>query len=214
MNVKKTLQNRIRGWLPKTPNLPKQPPTPHFKKTEFIDEKGVMNQNFPAKPSNSFLDGMAIGGSLAVLLAGLLLWSSLNSIYWTQRNAFIMSGVDVNQINYIFLDMVFAIDFCAVAVVLSSYLLIYTSARRLNPTIRTLLDNKTKLKWANGCLGGGIVGVTFSVQNIVLSYYPSSSPNPIWYSIGFGVVGPILMVAGVLWIAISYRKTRKQLVKV
>ena len=33
MNIKKRLENRIRGWLPKTPNLPKQPSAPSFERT-------------------------------------------------------------------------------------------------------------------------------------------------------------------------------------
>jgi hypothetical protein len=32
MNLKKSLENRIRGWFPKTPNLPKQPLTPRIER--------------------------------------------------------------------------------------------------------------------------------------------------------------------------------------
>ena len=137
------------------------------------------NQNSPAKPSSDFVNGMVIGGSLIVLIIGLLVWSSLNSIYWTQRNALIMSGIDTSQVDFISLDLAFDISFCATAVAYSSYLFIYTSARRINPTIRSLTEFRgRKFNWANRLLAGGALFVAFSTSDVVLTFYSSSYTNP------------------------------------
>jgi hypothetical protein len=108
MNVKEYLANRVRGWLPKTPNLPKRPSAsgPSFKRTEVFDHKSLMNRNFPPKSSTDLMNGILIGGSAAVLLTGLLLWSSLNSTYWSQRNVLTMSTYSANDIENILRDSV------------------------------------------------------------------------------------------------------------
>ena len=214
MNVKKSLENRLRGWLPKTPNLPKQRSVPSFKKTKIVDEKSATSQNFPSKPSTDFMSGALIGGSAIVLLAGLLVWSSLDSTYWYQRNALITSGLDISHFDFIFSSTVLAISLCAAAVVFSSYLLIHTSARRLNPTIRRLTENNgPRRNWNDGLLSGGALAITFSAQNLVFSFYPWTYTNPFLW-VGFGVAGTMLIIVGVLRIAISYRNIRKQLGKV
>jgi hypothetical protein len=212
MNVKKSLGARIRGWLPKTPNFPKQPSAPSFRRTEVIDEKQLIYKNFPVDSSTSLTNGLLIGGSAAVFLIGLLLWSSLNSVYWSQRNTLIMLGLNVSNIDYVLIDTVTDISFCAAAVVVSSYLLIFTSVNQLNPIIRTLSkQKKSGFALANGLMTGGGIALMSSVSNAVWYSYPSASTSPPFFSISFGATGAILISAGVLWIAYLYIKFRKLL---
>jgi len=218
MNIKKTLQNRFRGWLPKTPNLPNSSSTPTFKKTGAMDEKVLTNQNFAATPSNKLLSGIIIGGSMVALLVGLLLWSSLNSMYWSQRNTLIMSGWTKSEIYYFVDPLAFDIYFCVTAVVYSSYVLILASVYQLNPIIRTLIKQKNiSFALAGGFVVGGAIGVADSVSNAVLYSYPiasASDPFHRIFSIEFGTAGIILVSLGTLWIAYLCLKFRKSLTKV
>jgi hypothetical protein len=212
MNAKKGLEKRIRGWLPKTPNFPKPPSTPSFKTRDTFDEKVLMTRNFQASPQTNLMNGILIGGSAIAFVIGLLVWSSLNSIYWSQRNTLIMLGLKASTVEYILNPTTFEIYFCAATVVISSYLLILTSVNQSNPIIRALTkQKKSSFARANGLITGGAISVMSSVSNAVLYFYPSASTSPPFFSIVFGAAGAILTSLGVLWIGYLYIKFRKSL---
>jgi hypothetical protein len=213
MNIKKSLHNRIKGWLPKTPSVPKQPSAPSFKRTEISNEKPLMDKSFPAESSTNLVNGIMIGGSIAILLIGLSLWSSLNSSYWSQRNFLIFSGLDASDIEHVLINNVGYIAVCAGAVVYSSYLLIFVSINQLNPTIRNLTNKKISFRLANSFLNVGVIAITFSVSETVYYSYPLASTPPPLLSIGFGTTGTILIVVGVLLMAYLYFKFGKSLTK-
>jgi len=105
---------------------------------------------------------------------------------------------------------VFDISFCSAAVVMSSYLLIFTSINQLNPTIRTLTKyKKTSFSLANGFITGGAIAIMFSVSNEVLYSYPLASTSDPLFSVTFGTAGTILVCLGTLWITYLYLKFRK-----
>jgi hypothetical protein len=180
MNVKKNLKNRIKGWFPKTPNLPKQPSTPSLNQPETFNEKGLMNRNFPVKSSTNLLNGILIGGSAAALLISLLLIT----------------------VNYI--------AFCSAAVVYSCYLIILASIYEFSPTVRILQKyKKTSFALAAGFLNGGAISICLAVANTVFYSYPLASTSAPNFSIIFESAGAILVIIGTLWIAISFLKFRE-----
>ena len=123
------------------------------------------------------MNGILIGASAIALVFGLVAWSSLNSTYWSQRNILVMSGWNTSEIGNVLRDTVFDISFCASAVVISSYLLIFALVQ-LNPIIRTLTkQKKSNFAWANGLITGGALAVMSSVSNAVLYSYPLASTS-------------------------------------
>lgn len=151
---------------------------------------------------------------MIALLVGLLLWSSLNSMYWSQRNTLIMSGWTKSDIEFMIDPTAFDISFCVTAVVYSSFVLILGSVYQLNPIIRTLFKRKNiSFALASGFVFGGVIAVADSVSNAVLYSYPLASTSAPLFSIEFGTAGIILVSLGTLWIAYRYLKFRKSLTK-
>jgi VIT1/CCC1 family predicted Fe2+/Mn2+ transporter len=70
MNLKKSLENRIRGWLPKTPNLPKQPSTPRFERQANYQQTQMLFAVAESKIKEN--TWFLMGAGLVAVVLGLL----------------------------------------------------------------------------------------------------------------------------------------------
>jgi len=102
MKQKRTIANRIRGWLPKAPALPdpqrKGPASEHTKVPAKPDFTAILDRRMQLS------NGMVLGLGIALILVGFLGWSSVNNTYRTLENFFLAGGLDTNY--YLFRDLI------------------------------------------------------------------------------------------------------------
>ena len=175
-----------------------------------LDQKKLSIFGFPFKASTNFANGTIIGVSAAILAISLLLWSSLDSTYWNQRSFLILQGIKPSAIESILLRTVGEISLCSAAVVYASYVLINSTLSQFIVAVRILIDNKeNRTRVGNGLIVGGVLAITFAVQDMVFYSYPLASSAPPNFQLDFGVGGAIIIFMGVLMLISSYLKSRK-----
>ena len=99
--------------------------------------------------------------------------------------------------------------------IISAFAVIYTSVFQFSETVRNVLGKDgSRTRLANGCLVGGVVGLSLSVQNTVYDSYPPFSSYPDTGVITVGIVFTMVIFIGILLIASSYLKSRNLATKV
>jgi hypothetical protein len=94
MEIKKRVDNWLRGWLPKAPELPRpqrrSPVSDHAKVPAKTDLTGIPERRLQRD------SGIIIGLGAGLVLTGFLGWLSVNNTYGTLKNFFSAGGLDTN----------------------------------------------------------------------------------------------------------------------
>lgn len=180
-----------------------------------VREKRVFHFTFPPNPSTNLINGILMGAGLTAFFIGLLLWSSLNANFWSQRDLLISQGLNPIESTGSLSDTVNLISLCAGEVIVSSCAVIYTSVFQFSKTVRTVLGkNELRTRVANGFLIGGVVSLSLTAQNTVYNSYPPFSSYPNTNEMTVGIFGTLLILTGILLTTISYLKSRNLATKV
>ena len=155
---------------------------------------------YPPKPSTNLSNGIAIGACGAVVIFGLVLVFTLNSVYWSQLNLLISKGLDPNLARYELFTLSEIIPFAGAGVFLGAYLLTIISLIEFNPKIRGITSQKGSTKVTLGKyatnLGPSLIAIT--ILNSLTSAYQSYPSDTLYLNIGFGAAGAIIAIIGVL----------------
>ena len=90
MNVKKTLQNRIRGWLPQEPNVPKTPTRTGFPMKMKTDNRKQVSPGFKVRRwlhgVSALLRQRSLGTKIKILAFGILIFTVLSMLFLVDGN--------------------------------------------------------------------------------------------------------------------------------
>jgi hypothetical protein len=149
LNYKKQLENRIRGWLPKTPTLPNY----------GNNTPKMQNTNALSKPMPRILDykfyrnsGMMIGLGIALVLAGFLGCLSVSTTYNEFQKILSYSGYNPNH--YFLKDLTNQLAIYLTVIVMGAVSLVWSAIILKSHKVRDLFDTKGP----HAQSGGGLVG--------------------------------------------------------
>jgi hypothetical protein len=202
MTSKKSLENRIRGWLPTTPKLPQvQPRTPMLKSLSAV--------TYPPPPPMSDKKyqqniGMVIGLGIGILIVGSAgaLFAYIN--YNDLLNLLNSNGINPNHLpNTVFRDLLDQISVYLLLVVLSIVAILWGILGLKNKFFREIwLNNRPYVMEGNILANSGAILVLFSF-GIIFRYLLYSNNALIHNSINlwlpgvFIYIGACLIVAGI-----------------
>jgi hypothetical protein len=195
MNLKKYIENRIRGWLPKEPTVPRP------QKTGSVAE----NTKVPAKPDAITIpesrlqlnNGIIIGLGIALTLIGFLGWLSVNYTYGTLKNFFLANGYDPNSY-YLFKNLTEQIAIYLTLMVTGAVALLWGALIIKSRAVRELFSSKgPHFRLGNGLIGGGGALAFSSVRFLFLHIFASDYLQ-LEFFIAFFLVGIILLACGIL----------------
>ena len=203
MNVKKSLEHRIRGWLPTTPKLPQvQPRTTMLKSLKAV--------TYPPPPPMSEKKyqrniGMVIGLGLGILMIGLVGAFSSYTNYNDLLNLLNSNGINPSHLpNTVFRDLLNQTSLYLSFVVISVGAIIWGILGLKNRFVREIFQNNRPYTMEGNLLT--LIGVSFMTPSIptifqYLLYLNKSAliRNSInlWIPGVFIVIGACLIVAGI-----------------
>jgi hypothetical protein len=202
MNVKKSLQNRTRGWLPKTPKLPQvQPRTPTLKSLRAV--------TYPPPPPMSDKKyqrniGMVIGLALGMLIIGSAgaLFSYTN--YNTLLNLLNSNGINPNHLpNTVFRDLLDQTSLYLMFVVLSISAIVWAVLGLKNKFFREIwLNNRPYVMEGNilANIGALLVIISFGTIFRYLLYSNNAlirNSITLWIPVVSIYIGVCLIIAGI-----------------
>jgi len=195
MNLKKYLEKRIHGWLPKEPTLP------------HPQRKGSVNEHarVQAKPDVTVMpdrklqlnNGIIIGLGIGLILIGFLGWLSSSHTYETLKNFFLASGVDPNTY-FLFKDLTNQIAIYLMLMSAGGYALLVGALILKSRVARGLFFSKgTRSRLGGGLLGGGGALTLMSTRNL-FSYILTSDYLELEFFFVLFLVGVFLLACGIL----------------
>ena len=195
MNLKKYIENRIRGWLPKEPTLQRP------KKSGPVAE----NTKVPAKPDVTTMperrfqlnNGIIIGLGIALVLIGFLGWFYVSYTYGTLKNFFLANGYDPNSY-YLFKDLTNQIAIYLTLMVTGVVALLWGALMLKSRAVRELFSSMgPHARLGNGLIGGG-GALAFSSMRFLFLYILASDYLQLEFFIAFFLVGVFLLACGIL----------------
>jgi len=194
MNIKKRLESRIRGWLPKEPALPRP------QRRGPLVEKGKV----PAKPDVTMMldrrsqlgTGMIIGLGIALILVGFLGWLSTSQTYGTLNNFFLAGGLDPSY--YLFKDLIGLMAIYLTFMSTGAVALLWGGLMLKSSAVRRLFSSQSPhARLGNGLIGGGGALAFGSMRNLFV-YILTSDYFELQLFFTFFLVGVCLLACGVL----------------
>ncbi len=191
MNLRKSLENRIRGWLPKEPKLP----NPERRGTVSEHSKPPAKLDVTTIPERrlQFGKGIVIGLGLSLTLIGLFGWLSTSRTYETLKNIFLASGIDPNSY-YLFIDL---IDVIALYLMLMTTGMVALILGFMPKLPRIFYTQGPHARLGNGLIGGGGALAFFSLRSFFV-YMLSSDFFELEFFTAMFSVGILLIVFGIL----------------
>ncbi len=195
MNLKKYIENRIRGWLPKEPTLPRP------QRSGPVAE----NTKVPAKPDVTVIperrlqlsNGILIGLGIALILIGSLGWFSVSYTYETLKKFFLANGYDLNSY-YLFSELTNLIAIHLALMVTGAVALLWGALLLKSRAARELFSSKgPHARLGSYLIGGGEALALSSMQPLFL-YIISSDHLQLKFFIAFFLVGVFLSACGIL----------------
>ncbi len=199
MGLKENLKNRIRGWLPKEPTLPRP------------QRRSPMNEHakVPAKPDVPMMpdhrlqlnNGIIIGLGAGLILAGFLGWLSVNSTYGTLKNFFSAGGLDPSY--YLFNRL---IDQMAIYLTLMSagaYALLFGALMLRSRAARRFFYRKGPHYHLGGGLMGGGGASALSSMHFLFVYILTSDYLQLQFFLAFFIAGVFLLACGIVVLSIG-----------
>lgn len=195
MNLKKYIKNRIRGWLPKEPTLPRpQRSGPVAENTKALAKPDV--KTIPERKLQ-LNNGIVIGLGIAFVLIGFLGWFSVSYTYGTLERFFLANGYDPNSY-YLFSDLADFIATYLMLMVIGAVTLLWGVLLLKSRAVRGLFYSMgPHFRLGNGLIGVG-VALAFSSMRPLFLYILSSDYLQLKFSIVFFLVGVFLLACGIL----------------
>jgi hypothetical protein len=194
MNIKKYIETRIRGWLPKEPTLPRP------QRRGPLVEKGKV----PAKPDVTMMldrrsqlsTGIIIGLGIALILVGFLGWLSTSQTYGTLNNFFLAGGLDPSY--YLFKDLIRLMAIYLTFMSTGAVALLWGGLMLKSPAVRRLFSSQgPHARLGNGLIGGGGASALGAMRNLFV-YIFTSDYLELQLFFAFFLTGIILMACGIL----------------
>jgi hypothetical protein len=195
MNLKKYIENRIRGWLPKEPTLPRPqrsgPVAENTKVSAKPDVKIIPERKIQLN------NGIVIGLGIALVLIGFLGWFSVSYTYETLKKFFLANGYDPNSY-YLFKDLTGQIAIYLALMVTGAVGLLWGALLLKSRAVRELFYSMgPHSHLGNGLIAGGGV-LFFSSMHCLFLYILSSDYLELKFFIAFFLVGVFLSACGIL----------------
>ena len=168
MNVKKSLGNRIRGWLPNTPKLP-QYQTPQLKITPTKNLANPLPPVLEIKFQRSVGIFIGFGVGLMVLGFGAALMTNLT---YNDVARFFDSATD----NYIFRDMLDRISFYLALGVGGIFFAVLGALSLKSSLFRKPFQSREKNFWGNFMFGLGVGAMVISFRPLFLYLLAPTDP--------------------------------------
>jgi hypothetical protein len=203
MNVKKSLEHRIRGWLPNTPKLPQvQPRTPMLKSVKAVTYPPPLPM--PEKKYQRNI-GMVFGLGFGILMIGLVGAFNSYTNYNDLLNLLNSNGINPSHLpNTVFRDLLDQTGLYLTLVVLSVGAIIWGVLVLKNRFFREIFQNNRLYTMEGNFLAlMGVIFITTSIGTIFryLLYLNKSAliRNSInlWLPGVFIYIGACLIVAGI-----------------
>lgn len=193
MEIKKRLDNWLRGWLPKAPELPRpqrrSPVSDHAKVPVKPDVPIISNRKLQLN------SGILIGLGAGLVLAGFLGWLSVNTTYGTLENFFSAGGLDPNY--YLFNRLIDQMAIYLSLISIGAYALLLGALILKNRAAKRLFYSKgPHYRLGSGLLGGGGALATVSTRNFFV-YILTSDYFELQLFIVFFLAGVFLLACGI-----------------
>jgi hypothetical protein len=192
MNAKKSLESRIRGWFPSTPNLPhQQDRTPRLQNT-----KAVANP-LPPLLENKFQrnGGIVIGMGIGLLLIGAVGALITSQTYGEVKTFLSYDGVTNN---YVLNDLIQQITIYLTIIVAGAVAVFWGGLALRSKFFREVSLNKgPNARLGNGLIGGGGALALFSFRSL-FSYFLTSKFIELELFIPMFIIGAVLVGCGFL----------------
>ena len=192
MKQKRTLRNRIRGWLPKTPALPKpQRKGPISEQHTKVSAKPDVTSAFDRRMQLSH--GLALGLGIALILVGFAGWFSVNDTYTKLTKFFVAGGLDLNY--YLFRDLINQMAFYLTLMSIGAFTLLLGTLAMKNRTAKRLFFPKGP----NYRLVGGLMALALGSLQFLFKYLLLASNSfELQLFLIFFTVGTVVWICGVL----------------
>jgi hypothetical protein len=203
MNLKKYLEKRIRGWLPKEPTLP------HPQRRGPVSE----HAKIPTKPDVTMMpdrklqlnSGIIIGLGIGLILVGFLGWLSVNYTYGILKNFFSASGIDPSTY-FLFGDLTNQIASYLTLMSIGVYALLFGALILRSRAVRRLFSSKgTRGPVGGGLMGGGCALALISTRNLFV-YILTSDYLELQLFFAFFLIGVIILACGILTLRQANKK--------
>jgi hypothetical protein len=193
MNVKKSLEKRIKGWFPSTPKLPcQQDRTPILKNTK------ALTTQLPPMLENKFQrnGGILIGIGIGVLLIGTL--GALVSLQtYSEVRTFLNYGVAETN-NYVLNDLISSISIYLTIIVAGAAAIFWGGLLLRSNVAREITLNKRP----HGSLGNGLLsaggGLAIYSTHSLFAYILTSDQIQLELFIPLFAIGTFLVACGIL----------------
>ena len=196
MNPLKRLENRIRGWLPKTPALPKpQRKGPISEQHTKVPAKPDVISTFDRRMQLS--NGLALGLGIALILVGFAGWFSVNDTYTKLTKFFVAGGLDLNY--YLFRDLINQMAFYLTLMSIGAFTLLLGTLAMKNRTAKRLFFPKgPNYRLVGGLMGGGGALALGSLPFLFKYLLLASNSFELQLFLIFFTVGTVVWICGVL----------------
>ena len=195
MKQKRTIANRIRGWLPKEPTLP------HPRRKGPVSE----HTKVPAKPEITAIpdrrlqlsNGLILGLGIGLILIGFVGWLSVNSTYGALEKFFLAGGLDPNSY-YLFNRLIDQMAIYLTLMSIGAYALLCGALILRSRAARSLFYSKGPHYRLGGGLMGGGGALALSSMNFLFKYILTSDYFELQFFFAFFLVGIFLLACGIL----------------
>jgi hypothetical protein len=188
----KSLENRIRGWLPKTPPHPQR--------------KGAIDKHLkpPAKPDVTTIpnrrlqlnSGVLIGLGVGLVLVGFLGWLSVSNTYGTLQRFFSAGGLDANY--FLFNNLLDQMAAYLTVMAAGAYGLLFGTITLKSSAAKRFFSSKGPYyRLGGGLMGGGGVLAIFSQHNLFSYILTSDYVQLQIFSVLF-LIGVSLLACGIV----------------
>ena len=194
MNPIKYLENRVRGWLPKEPALPRpqrrSPVSEHAKVPAKPDVPMVPNRRLQLN------SGIFIGLGAGLVLAGFLGWLSANNTYGALQNFFLYGGLDPNSY-YLFNRLIDQMAIYLTLMSVGAYALLFGAFILKSRAAQRFLYRKGPHYHLGGGLMGGGGASVFSSLRFLFVYLFTSDYLQLQFFLVFFAAGVFLVACGI-----------------
>jgi hypothetical protein len=194
MNLKKSLENRIRGWLPKAPT----PLHPQRKGATDKHLKLPVETDVTTIPDRRLQlnSGILIGLGMGLVLIGFLGWLTVNNTYQTLQNFFSAGGLDANY--FLFNNLLDQMAAYLAVMAAGAYGLLFgTLALKSSAAKRFFSRKGPYYRLGGGLMGGGGI-LALSSQYGLFSYILTADYVKLQMFYIFFPFGVFLLVCGIV----------------
>lgn len=191
---KKSLENRIRGWLPSTPTLPHQ----HQNRTTILESTKALANPLPPVLENKFQrnGGIVIGMGIGLLLIGSVGALIASQTYSDVKTFFSYTGIDAN--NYLYRHLIDQITIYLTITVAGAVAVFWGGIALRSKTFREIsLNKRPHVRLGNALIGGGGALALYSVRSL-FSYILTSRYIELELFIPMFIIGIVTVGCGFL----------------